>query len=111
MEANAAAVQAEAELAALRISLSSNARNSIRALEAAQHTFEAYSSDLRNEADETMRIAAVSFDTGRIGYLEYLTTRQSINAIHLGYYDALIGYFNAAAAWESATGGKVISAE
>ena len=60
--------------------------------------------ELLPQAAEIYRTAAVSYDAGEIGYLEFLQSKQTMTAVHAGYIDALLAWQLAAIRLEELTG-------
>lgn len=107
-EHQAAATQADAAYEETLRALGHRVRQARRMLQAAAATMQAYDTELVLEARRIARAAELGYDSGEIGYMEYLSARQSANAISIGYHDALAALYAAAAEYEFVTGTLIL---
>lgn len=107
-EHQAAARQADARYEETIRALEHRVRQARRALEAAAAAMQAYDTDLVREAQRIARAAELGYDSGEIGYMEYLSARQAANSISIGSFDALAALYAAAAQYEFVTGTSIL---
>lgn len=103
-EHDAVARQAEAQYELSARELDNASRKVRRALESAAANIRAYNGELILEAQRIARAAELGYDSGEVGYMEYLSARQAVNAISIGYYDALAALYKGVAQYELVSG-------
>jgi cobalt-zinc-cadmium resistance protein CzcA len=96
--------QADAQYELSARELDNASRKARRALESAAANIRAYNDELILEAQRIARTAELGYDSGEVGYMEYLSARQAVNAISIGYYDALAALYSGVAQYELVSG-------
>lgn len=107
-EHHAAARQAEAQYETVRQEFVREAANARQALRTTAAGYLAYRDNLLAEAARMTDTAERGYDSGEIGYMEYLAARQSANDVALGYYDILAELFAAVAQYELITDSMIL---
>jgi cobalt-zinc-cadmium resistance protein CzcA len=74
-------------------------KSRVRLLSGADNCF-AYRNHLLAEANAIANAAEIGYESGEIGYMEYIAARQSVSTIAIGYYDALAELYAAMAGFE-----------
>jgi cobalt-zinc-cadmium resistance protein CzcA len=77
-------------------------------LQTAAIRMRAYDGDLLDEAKRIAQTSQAGYASGEIGYMEYISARQSANTISLGYYDALAELYTAIAQYELYTDVQIL---
>ena len=104
IEHDAMARQAEARYERAAIEIDRDVRIARRALATAASKMHAYTDALVLEARRIAHAADIGYDSGEVGYMEYLSARQAVNAITIGYHDALAELYRAVARYELVSG-------
>ncbi|MDX9760148.1 MAG: TolC family protein [Bacteroidota bacterium] len=104
IEHDAMARQAEARYERAAIEIERDVRLARRTLATAAANMRAYTDALILEARHIADAADIGYDSGEVGYMEYLSARQAVNAITIGYHDALAELYRAVARYELVSG-------
>ncbi len=91
-EASAELKGSEYEYAALKNTLFAGISEAFFQFVSQEQQIQLFQQELLPQADEIYRTAAVSYDAGEIGYLEYVQSKQTLASVKSGHIDALLAY-------------------
>jgi cobalt-zinc-cadmium efflux system outer membrane protein len=103
-EAENLARKSEQELVAVRLDLAEEIRSRLRQVELAEETLAIFSEGLLRQAEESLKIATISYEQGEISLLDYLDSQRTYNSILKDYSQALFSWNADKAALEKALG-------
>ena len=96
--------KSEQELIYIRLDLAEEIRSRLRQVKLAEDTLEIFSEGLLQQAEESLKIARISYEQGEISLLDFLDSQRTYNSILEDYYRALYSWNAEKAALEKALG-------
>jgi len=96
------------ELQALENEVVTEVRSKLKKLQLSTQTLELFSSGLLTQAEESLKIAEVSYKEGEISLIDYLDSQRTYNSIILDFQEALYMWNADKAALEKAVGEEII---
>ena len=99
--------QKSLELEALEMEVITEVKSRIRQLHLSTNTLELFSSGLLSHAEESLKIAEVSYKEGEISLIDYLDSQRTYNSILLDFQEALFSWNSDKAALERAVGEEI----
>lgn len=99
--------QKELELQALKNEVITEVRSKLKQLQLSTETLELFSSGLLTQAEESLKIAALSYKEGEISLIDYLDSQRTYNSIILDFQEALYRWHADKAALEKAVGEEI----
>jgi len=88
-QANSLALKQKEELKALRMELKTDIKAKLNQLRLSEQTLELFQSGLLKEAEESLKIAEVSYKQGEISLIDYLDSQRTYYSILKDYQDSL----------------------
>ncbi|MFA9454808.1 MAG: TolC family protein [Candidatus Aminicenantaceae bacterium] len=104
VEAENLSYKSEQELNALRLDLAQEVRSRLRRTRLAEETLAIFSAGLMSQAEQSLKIAEISYREGEISLLEFLDSQRTYISILRDYVDALFSWNAEKAALEKAVG-------
>jgi cobalt-zinc-cadmium efflux system outer membrane protein len=103
-EAQSLAFQQEEELKALRMELKTEIKIKVNQLRLSKQTIELFQSGLLKEAEESLKIAEVSYKQGEISLIDYLDSQRTYYSILKDYQESLYDWNDNKASLEKSIG-------
>jgi len=92
------------ELKAVRIGLTTEVKAKFKKLEMTDQKLELFHSGLLTQAEESLKIAEISYQQGEISLIDYLDSQRTFNGIIKDYYQALYEWNSNKASLEKSIG-------
>lgn len=106
-EATRTAQQKELELEALQLKVITEVKSKIKQLQLSIQTLELFASGLLTQAEESLKIAEISYKEGEISLIDYLDSQRTYNSIIQDFQEALFLWNADKAALEKAVGEEI----
>jgi cobalt-zinc-cadmium efflux system outer membrane protein len=106
-EAKSLVLKQEEETKALRMELTTEIKTKLSRLRLSKQTIQIFLSGLLKEAEESLKIAEVSYKQGEISLIEYLDSQRTYNSILKDYQDSLYDWNVNKASLEKSIGEEI----
>jgi cobalt-zinc-cadmium efflux system outer membrane protein len=106
-EAESRTLKQKEELRALRMELKTDIKAKLSQLRLSEQTLELFQSGLLKEAEESLKIAEVSYKQGEISLIDYLDSQRTYYSILKDYQDSLYDWNVNKASLEKSTGEEI----
>jgi cobalt-zinc-cadmium efflux system outer membrane protein len=107
VEAENLSRKSEQDLISARLDLAEEIRSRLRQVKLAEETLAIFSDGLLRQAEESLKIARISYEQGEISLLDFLDSQRTYNSIMEDYYQALLSWNAEKAALEKALGDRI----
>jgi len=106
-EAESLFLKEKLELKALEIELTTEAKSKFRQLQLTEQKIELFYTGLLAQAEQSLKIAKISYEQGEISLMDYLDSQRTYNEIIKDYYQALYEWNSNKASLERSIGEEI----
>lgn len=106
-EAESLFLKEKQELKALEIELTTEVKSQFKRLKLTEQKLQLFYSGLLTQAEESLKIAEISYEQGEISLIDYLDSQRTYNQVMKGYYQALYEWNANKASLEKAIGAEI----